>query len=886
MDLLDSMLPAYLHGKRTLQDYLHMSDAQWEVFIHASPEEQLVYRAKCRPQTDDELYEYIKFVWGITFPRTCHPDCAKKDIPCTAPFKVFADAFFGRYPLIILKGSRGSGKMAPLWTKLLTPTGWTTMGEIAVGDQVIDWAGNPVKVTHLHPQGVKEVYKVSFNDGTYTIVGGEHLWTAKRVGNYKSKKTGERVPRPWAVKTTLELKDDLYVGIARKDLKWRIPIVEPINLPHKQLPLDPYALGLLLGDGCFRHSTPGFTCHPKDSEIVDSLREALAFIDVDVRPTSDKKGMQYSLARKSGEKINNLTQLLSILNLKGTSSYTKFIPEEYLFSSKEQRLALLQGLCDTDGHASKSYNRAKPGHKGVEYISASSDLADAVVFLVQSLGGTAYRSIKKAKNYPDRVYHRLYIKLPVCPFRLNRKVADWTAPSLYPVTRIITSIEKCEQLEECQCITVDSPTSTYLTNDCIVTHNSVLLGLLALCEQVCMDARVLVVGASETQSKVVFNYVSVRQTKFPDMFWRSPNAPVALMNAKDELQLSSVIVTGGEILCSPASETSVLGQRPSRLRLDEADKIKKDLVEGAIPCCHPDKYRKIKNQIILSSTHYSVDGTLTEYIERANQANKEAGEVVIPVYQFCYKDVLEENEGYITPELLRDMKLSVDKHTWLRQFENGEPAVEGALFSEEDLEILFDDSLGTFDSDPKAHYEEHIVDEEKYQIYDAKKKPIYSQSYVGCDFGDKIDWTIVSKFKCDEDDAHPDVMTHWVKSGRCGLTTSVVRYNKILSLEHSVAAHDATGGTGFVSEQLTEYSEPVIFNSNWKREALTQFISAVEQHRLRLPRIPTLEKCLRYITYDECFGSKHLPDEMASLILAWWARRRILKIFNIGSIKI
>lgn len=409
---------------------------------------------------------------------------------------------------------------------------------------------------------------------------------------------------------------------------------------------------------------------------------------------------------------------------------------------------------------------------------------------------------------------------------------------------------------------------------------SVLLATCCLIEQICLDAEVLVIGGSEEQAKVVFNYINPNKSRFVDKFWNCPFMPKLLRNKQYEQQTYSQIVSGGVIKCLPASETAVLGQRPSRLRIDECDKAKIDLIESAIPCCHPSADKTIDNQIVLSSTHYDPNGTLTHYIARANAANKAAGRIVMPVYTFCYKDALESNGGYLTPKLLEGLRLGVNKITWERQFENGEPAVDNALFNDEDLAFMFDEDYGIMETDDNDSYQEWNIDD---NLID---DDLYYGRYVGCDFGDKVDWTVISQFIVPEDETQPDIMTKWIRVGRCGSTVCARYYNRVLvDLEQS-AAHDATGQTRFVSEVLSEYSEPVSFTKAWKHEALNSWISAVEQQRFKIPRIKSLEKTIRYLTWDQCFSSTvHLPDDVASLILAWWARRRVMKNLNIGTFK-
>lgn len=266
----------------------------------------------------------------------------------------------------------------------------------------------------------------------------------------------------------------------------------------------------------------------------------------------------------------------------------------------------------------------------------------------------------------------------------------------------------------------------------------------------------MILGGSGVQAKKVFEYISQKNTRFENMFWQGKNAPKALQDIKSELMESSRIINGGMIRCMPASQTSIYGQRPSRLRIDEADVCDIELIDGAIPCAHPVHAKDIKEQILISSTHYNVEGTLTELISRAEKTNEAYREqciaegkpdpgpnCVIPVYQVCYKDALSCIGGYLTEDQLARMKSMVSPEVWQRQFENGEPSVDGCVFSGEALDFLFDPNLGHIKGDPGDSW---TIDFEK--IRDQEFECYYS----GADWGLKIDWTVFSTLACNSKD--------------------------------------------------------------------------------------------------------------------------------------
>lgn len=814
-----------------------------------------------RPRNDDELYEYIKYHWGVVLPREAH--CAK----CTAPFKVFADSYFSRYPLIILRGSRGSGKFQPVDSPVLTPEGYVRMGDIKPGSKVVDQDGNIVNVTHIHPQGRQKVYRVTFSDGTSTECGDDHLWVVAR--EWKNAK--------WQVKPLKEFRKDLLKRDTN-DSKWQIPVVEPIKFADKDLPIHPYLLGQLLSDGYIKGRAVTLTT--ADIETIDTISTMLPEgITISYSPP-----YQYRLNRgpnKKGQFLNRniLRTQLKELGLVGKGSNDKFIPKLYKFASIDQRLELLRGLMDGDGSCKKQ------GKGSVtSYYSTSLTLIKDVAFLVQSLGGTAKFTKGRVDKWHKVPLHRLYIKLDVCPFRLSRKANIWTPNKHYKVKRFIKKVDYIG-LKECQCITVDSPTSTYLTNDCIVTHNSVLLALLALTEQVTLGNYVMILGASEIQSKVVFDYLSQKTTRFPGLWWDYKNAPKALQSKDDERVGQSRLLNGGFIRCSPASMTSVYGQRPVRLRMDEIDLMEMELIDGAIPCAYP--MGDIQEQVLLASTSYSNDGTLNAMIERAEAVNAESlangGDIIMPVYQFCYKDVLktEKNpDGYLTADMLARMKSKLDPMTWQRQYENGDPINDDTIFSADEIADLFDYDLLGYDPNTGEPLELDGLPGPNHRITLDEKLWIDSEAkYHGVDWGDRVDWTIITSFCIPHSleqgkKPKPDILFHFAKYGRWGMTKSVSEYNKVLEQWEGRGAHDSTGMGQVVEELLDNYSMPVKWSRENKTQNLNLLIEAIKERRIKMPNIKCLKKAFKNLSEDHLSGKKHLPDEVASVMMAWYARSK------------
>jgi phosphate starvation-inducible PhoH-like protein len=361
------------------------------------------------------------------------------------------------------------GRAQPLDRQVLTPSGFQPIGSLRVGDLVIGSDGLPTPVIGSYPQGRRPVFRVRAQDGSSTVCCAEHLWFVTTPDDRKHRKDGR-------VLQTQEM-----IGRLRRHHQHRfeLPLVEPVEMERQDVLIDPYALGLLLGDGCITTSTtPSFTT--SDPELADALEAALPRIEL-----WRKNEVDYVLRHVDGQRggvivSNPVTVALRELGLAGARSSTKFIPDRYLYNAPDVRLAVLQGLLDTDGGPVTQRDR----RCRIQYSSCSKRLADDVVFLVRSLGGVAYRHRRAAKGRPPgrargrAVHHRvdshiLDIRLPagLAPFRLGRKQALYREHGGGRPMRFIESIEPAGDAETI-CIQVAAEDSLYVTDDFLVTHNT------------------------------------------------------------------------------------------------------------------------------------------------------------------------------------------------------------------------------------------------------------------------------------------------------------------------------------------------------------------------------------------------------------------------------
>jgi len=342
------------------------------------------------------------------------------------------------------------GKMQPVLCGVYTPFGFKKIKDLMVGDLVCTPDGWTVKINLIVPHGMKDVYKISFNDGTYTFCGLEHLWKVK-----------SRFRKEWNIVDVEHLlKSNLYENDGRP--RWAIPLTKPVYFEDKELEIKPYTLGVLLGDGNITTKTPRLSS--VDTEIVDRVNSELDYGFY----FSKLNGDNCDWFLKTTKKPNKYRDILKKLKLYGKNSHTKFIPKKYLYNSVEKRVSLLQGLLDTDGYISKD--------GVVEFYTTSIRLAKDVRFLVQSLGG--FTTIKPKKTKCNDKYfdsYRLHIRMTdkSMLFSLPRKVDRVCVRTKNPLQRYITNIKLMKKQAESACIKLDNTDGLYLTNDFIVTHNTV-----------------------------------------------------------------------------------------------------------------------------------------------------------------------------------------------------------------------------------------------------------------------------------------------------------------------------------------------------------------------------------------------------------------------------
>lgn len=389
---------------------------------------------------------------------------------------------------LLLTGSSGVGKccvdhtMVPVWTEDGSVS-WKRHGDLVPGDYVFARDGLPTKVLGVFPQGERDVYRVTFGDGRTLDVSDNHLWAV-----YPNRQSREEGPTIYSTQTLMNKGLVSKQRDGRQSMKYVVPMNHSVQWPAADLPVDPYALGALIANGCL--TDKALVISSDDEETVARVGQAIGAVSWD-QATSN-----YSWCFRTGEILGNngkrRIQLADVFTGKlseliGVKSPQRFIPEQYLHSSIEQRWALVQGLFDCDG----SIGACDGERYNVSYSTASKKLAEDVRVLLFSLGvSCSTKKRTREKNGVVRNEYDIHVKVHNSDkhlfFRLDRKKSLAIKAQSVAKQREkrfdyvgIRSIEKLDRQESMTCIYVDNDEHLYQAGDFIVTHNTEVTKQLA-----------------------------------------------------------------------------------------------------------------------------------------------------------------------------------------------------------------------------------------------------------------------------------------------------------------------------------------------------------------------------------------------------------------------
>ena len=454
-------------------------------------------------------------------------------------FPFFFEGIYWRFHY--LWQARESGKHAielakrgahPLTEKVFTPKGWKSWNDIKIGDKLYGSYGNETTVIDIPYEGISPCYKITLRDGRVVYASDDHTW------NITERQKENKIYSTRALLDKYEMKhkmsDRCPSGIEHHCY---IPNHLGIEMPFKETQVDPYTFGLMLGDGCFRHKSAYFT------QLEEDFNEEKQYIPYKFTRWKTKNSYRIH--------IPNWISILKEYGLYWAKSEDKFIPDEYKYNSREVRLNILKGLCDTDATSCRHI---------VNFTTVSSKLRDDIMWVARSLGYNCNYTTRHGKYKDIHCLDYFVINIYAGPeiFNLKRKSDNIQYNNNSQKSRRDkTAIVNIEYIGEipCKCVTVDSHDGMYLIGDFVQTHNcaksytlgSIMSHNLILGENSEVNRRVITVltayqkeylsdskDGTLSKFKPAINFI-FSNTPFPRLMLKnSPNEMAWQMGYKDE----------------------------------------------------------------------------------------------------------------------------------------------------------------------------------------------------------------------------------------------------------------------------------------------------------------------------------------------------------------
>lgn len=382
------------------------------------------------------------------------------------------------------------------------------------------------------------------------------------------------------------------------------------------------------------------------------------------------------------------------------------------------------------------------------------------------------------------------------------------------------------------------------------------LAILGLTEATMLGIEVTILGGSAAQS------MNVHDATKDAWSWHA--APKSLLDRPPN-KFATVLNNGGHLRTLTASQTSVRGPHPPRLRMDEIDEMDQGILDAALGQPMEQIGTNgfvIPTQTVMSSTHQYPDKTMSEMIKRAHQKGQ-------PVFEWCYKESSNQNDGWLTPEAIQRAKETVTELMWSTEYDLQEPSFGGRAIDTDAVDRCFVEEWGTFDGDKMV-----LAPRQQGRHY-----------LTSVDWAKQRDQTIITTFDITE---HPWRCVAWQKVQKLPWPMLVSTAVKQWREYGDRLVHDRTGVGEFAHDEIRaqvtsgEFSKVtgVVMGGGRDRDALyNDYIAAIEHDDIRYPRIKFAYDEHRYVTPEALFTSKaHAPDSVVAGALAWSMRKKSITV--------
>lgn len=366
-----------------------------------------------------------------------------------------------------------------------------------------------------------------------------------------------------------------------------------------------------------------------------------------------------------------------------------------------------------------------------------------------------------------------------------------------------------------------------------------MLALLGLTEALTLNADVSILGGSGEQSARVNEYIG-------GFYWKVNDTTRGMFRG-EPITRETRFTAGATIRALMASQRSVRGPHPQRLRMDEADEIDLRILDSAMgqPMRAPD----VNTQIVFSSTHQYSDGTMTELLKRA----KEKG---WPVHEWCWRETSNPVDGWLSMEEVEQKRADVTALMWQTEYDLQEPSAEGRAIVTEKIDAMFKRELG--------HYRGALR-----ELIEIEQPEAGARYATGADWARKKDFTIIATFRYD---CRPMRLVAFQRRGREPWPAMISAFDMQCSKYKGRAHHDATGIGDVIESYMKTNATGVMMVGRDRHDLLTEYIAAIEDGMIESPLIDYMQSEHKFASHDDVFNSGpglHLPDTISAGALAY-----------------
>lgn len=383
------------------------------------------------------------------------------------------------------------------------------------------------------------------------------------------------------------------------------------------------------------------------------------------------------------------------------------------------------------------------------------------------------------------------------------------------------------------------------------------LAYLVLTEAVVLGAEVNLLGGSGAQALNIHDAMKDG--------WDHPLAPRHMVTS--ETNIMTRLNNRAWVKALMASQRSVRGPHPQRLRLDEIDEMDIEILDSAMgqpmPRVRDDGF-VIDTQTVMSSTHQYPDKTMTEIILRA-------GDKGWPVYEWCWKETSNPTDGWLLPSTVERKREEVTKEMWRVEYDLQEPAIGNRAFDTESVENMFA-GWGEPMEAPALTYKTQRNQGEQYVFEEPDLK--HGEYVTAADWAKERDYTVIVTFRTD---CMPWKLVAYSRTHRKPYPLMVNLMNKRIERYPGHAIHDATGLGNVVGDYLDARVKGFIMSGRARDDMLTEYIAAVEKGQLLAPKIESAYTEHKYASNEDIYGrgkDYHLPDTVCAFALAWHLRNK------------